>query len=71
MIEKLSIIIPVYNEALTVSKLLDEVKDVVLINDISKEMIIVNDCSSDGTSDVIKSYIEQNTEINIKFLNTK
>jgi len=67
MIEKLSIIIPVYNEALTVTKLLDEVKDVVLINDISKEMIIVNDCSSDGTSDVIKSYIEQNTEINIKF----
>ena len=34
MIEKLSIIIPVYNEALTVTKLLDEVKDVVLINDI-------------------------------------
>jgi len=67
MIEKLSIIIPVYNEAVTVTKLLDEVKDVVLINDISKEMIIVNDCSSDGTSEVIKSYIEQNKDINIKF----
>ncbi len=67
MIEKLSIIIPVYNEALTVTKLLDEVKDVVLINDISKEMIIVNDCSTDGTSDVINSYIEQNKAIDIKF----
>jgi glycosyltransferase involved in cell wall biosynthesis len=67
MIEKLSIIIPVYNEALTVTKLLDEVKDVVLINDISKEMIIVNDCSTDGTSDVIKKYVEQNKDIDVKF----
>jgi len=67
MIEKLSIIIPVYNEALTVTKLLDEVKDVVLINNISKEMIIVNDCSTDGTSEVIRGYIEQNKDSNIKF----
>jgi glycosyltransferase involved in cell wall biosynthesis len=67
MIEKLSIIIPVYNEALTVTKLLDEVRDVVLINGISKEMIVVNDCSTNGTSDVIKSYIDQNKELDIKF----
>jgi glycosyltransferase involved in cell wall biosynthesis len=67
MINKLSIVIPVYNEALTVTKLLEEVKDVVLINDISKEMIIVNDCSTDGTSDVIKDYIDKNKEIDIKF----
>ncbi|MDA3799452.1 MAG: glycosyltransferase family 2 protein [Kiritimatiellae bacterium] len=67
MIEKLSIVIPVYNEALTVTKLLDEVRNVVLTNNISKEMIIVNDCSTDGTSDVIKKYIEDNKDIEIKF----
>ena len=67
MIEKLSIVIPVYNEAATVTKLLDEVRNVVLTNNISKEMIIVNDCSTDGTSDVIRKYIEDNKNIEIKF----
>lgn len=67
MIEKLSIVIPVYNEAITVITLLDEVRDVILTNNISKEMIIVNDCSTDGTSDVIRKYIEDNKNIEIKF----
>jgi glycosyltransferase involved in cell wall biosynthesis len=43
-ITKLSIIIPAYNEGRTVQFILDKVKAVKLINNITKEVIIVNDC---------------------------
>ena len=64
---KLSIIIPVYNEAATVHLLLDKVKSVVLPNGISKEIIIINDFSTDGTSESIKKYTVENTDLNIQF----
>ena len=60
MINKLSIIIPAYNEAATIHLILDKVKDVQLINNITKEIILVNDCSSDNTVEAIKKYIAEN-----------
>jgi len=63
--EKLSVIIPAYNEAATIHLILDKVKAVSLLNDIQKEIIIVNDCSTDGTGDVIKEYISNNKDFNI------
>ncbi|MES2746734.1 MAG: glycosyltransferase family 2 protein [Bacteroidota bacterium] len=65
--KKLSIIIPVYNEAKTVHLLLNKVKNVTLSNGILKEVIIVNDCSTDNTKEVIEEYIRVNSEINILF----
>lgn len=62
---KLSVIIPVYNEANTIHLILDKVKNVSLIHDIAKEIIIVDDCSSDSTYTVIQQYIKDNTEHNI------
>ena len=67
--KKLSIIIPVYNEAKTVHLLLNKVKNVTLLNGISKELIIVNDCSTDATAEAIEVYIKQNPELNIQFFN--
>jgi glycosyltransferase involved in cell wall biosynthesis len=46
----LSIIIPAYNEEVTIHKILEKVDQVVLINNIQKEVIIVNDCSKDNTA---------------------
>src|SRR4051812_21596140 len=43
--KRLSIVIPVYNEAATVHLILDMIQEVVLINGIEKELVIVNDCS--------------------------
>ncbi|MDF1517249.1 MAG: glycosyltransferase family 2 protein [Lutibacter sp.] len=60
MIKKLSIIMPAYNEAATVHRILDKIKDVELLNGIEKELIIVNDCSSDDTKGAIHSYIKNN-----------
>ncbi len=65
--KKLSIIIPVFNEAKTIHLLLDKVKNVTLLNGISKQIIIVNDCSTDATKEAIDNYIQQNLELNIEF----
>lgn len=52
---KLSIIIPVYNEAATVEILLEKVFT-VKIPKITKEIIIVESNSTDGTREIIKKY---------------
>ena len=46
---KLSIIIPVYNEAKTVGAVIDKVRGLDLGPGVDKEIIVVNDGSSDGT----------------------
>ncbi len=65
--KKLSIVIPAYNEGNTIHFILDKVKDVSLINNISKEVIIVNDCSKDHTEEAIQSYMQQNPDLNIQY----
>ena len=69
MITSLSIIIPCYNEGVTVYRILDKVKAVKLINSITKEIIIVNDCSTDNTKEAIEQYIQSNGDLNIRLLN--
>ena len=44
---KLSVVIPVYNEAATIESLLDRVRSVP----VDKELVVVDDCSTDGTRD--------------------
>ena len=65
-INKLSIIIPVYNEEKTIHLILDLVLKVELIGDIKKEIIIVNDCSKDNTKVVLEKYIQENSNFDIK-----
>jgi glycosyltransferase involved in cell wall biosynthesis len=66
-IKKLSIIIPCFNEGPTLHKILGKVNAVSLLNNIQKEIIIVNDCSTDTTTQSVKSYIENNPDQNIVF----
>ena len=65
MIQKLSIIIPAYNEEHTIHLILDKIKKVQLLNNISKEIIIIDDCSKDNTYNTIKRYINENANINV------
>ena len=51
---KLSVLMPVYNEARTIRNIIERVRGVNL----KKEIIIVDDGSSDGTVDLLKSEIE-------------
>ncbi len=63
----LSIIIPAYNEGLTIHRILNKVKAVVLNNNIQKEVIIVNDCSKDNTEEAILSYKAENPDLPITY----
>ena len=47
---KLTLVIPVYNEAAAIASLIDRVRLVP----VEKEMVIVDDCSSDGTRQVLE-----------------
>lgn len=60
MSRTLSIVIPCYNEAQTIKKLLDKVFAVDL-GGWQKEIIIVDDCSTDGTRDIVRGYRDRAT----------
>ena len=66
--KKLSIIIPVFNEAKTVDLILSKIENVILLHNLVKEIIIVDDCSTDNTLEIIKKYIAIHSDIVIKLL---
>lgn len=51
---KLSIIIPVFNEEKTISKILNKIKQTKLQKNLTKEIIVVDDASSDLTAEILK-----------------
>lgn len=67
MSQKLSIIIPAYNEGPTIHRILDRVKAVTLIGDMVKEVIITNDCSTDNTEQSILQYKANNPTLDIQY----
>jgi glycosyltransferase involved in cell wall biosynthesis len=68
MFEKLSIVIPVFNEELTIKQILSKVIEVNLLNDLIKEIIIVDDCSTDRSLDVINKFVHDNNTSSIILL---
>ncbi len=67
-IHKLSIIIPAYNEAATIHRILDKVRAVQLTGGIRKELIVVNDCSKDQTEAAILNYQAAHPELDLQYL---
>jgi len=53
---KLSVIIPVYNEARFIDIVIKKVKSIKLPGDIAKEIIIINDASIDDTGKILEQY---------------
>ncbi len=67
MSKVLSIVIPAYNEGRTIHRILDKVKAVELIHDISKEVIIVNDFSKDNTEEAVLKYQKDNPDLQLSY----
>ena len=61
--QKLSVIIPVYNEEKTIQSILDRILAVDLKYNISLELILVNDCSTDRSAEVIEGYLNNHPNI--------
>jgi glycosyltransferase involved in cell wall biosynthesis len=62
---KLSIVVPVYNEEKTISKVLKLICSVELINNLNKEIIII-DFSTDQSIQVINAFIKEYDKFDIK-----
>jgi len=65
----LTIVIPAYNEEKTITKILDQIISVDFNYSIETEIIIVNDCSTDKTDVIVKNYIENHPNQDIKLFN--
>lgn len=58
MAQKLSVVIPVFNEAKTIHLILDKIGKVELLGHMTMEVIAVNDFSTDDTLVVLEKYIQ-------------
>jgi glycosyltransferase involved in cell wall biosynthesis len=67
--QKLSIIIPVYNEAKTIHFILDKIAEVKLAGNLDREIVMVDDCSSDGSIEAIQQYQAKHPESKIQLFN--
>jgi glycosyltransferase involved in cell wall biosynthesis len=67
-IDKLSIVIPVYNEARTIHQILDLLRELTLVQGIAKELILVDDCSTDDSAAVITAYAARHPDLGLRLL---
>jgi glycosyltransferase involved in cell wall biosynthesis len=59
----LSVVIPVYNERLTIRAILARVRAVP----INKQIIVVDDCSTDGTREILRAMAEPEPDLTVVF----
>jgi glycosyltransferase involved in cell wall biosynthesis len=68
IINKISIIVPAYNEESTINIIADKLLNLYLVNNIKKEIIIINDCSTDKTDYLIQNIIQLNPTAEIIYI---
>ncbi len=64
---KLSIVVPAYNEENSIQRILNKILEVQLLQDIQKEIIVVNDCSKDNTEQKVREFQQQHPEANLVY----
>lgn len=68
IINKISIIVPAFNEESTITIIADKLLNLYLVNNIKKEIIIINDCSTDKTDYLIQNIIQLNPAAEIIYI---
>ncbi len=68
---KLSVIIPAYNEEATIYEVLGKVASVELIGGITKELIVVNDASKDNTAAEVVRFQNDHPDVELSFYQHK
>jgi glycosyltransferase involved in cell wall biosynthesis len=68
IINKISIIVPAFNEESTITIIADKLLNLYLVNNIKKEIIIINDSSTDNTDNLIQNIIKSNPTAEIKYI---
>jgi glycosyltransferase involved in cell wall biosynthesis len=63
--KKLSVVIPVYNEAKTIHLILDKIGKVELLEQMTMEVIAINDFSTDNTLDALEKYQQSHPDFPI------
>lgn len=63
--DKLSLVIPCYNEESTLESIVDEV--LKLKDEIALELVVVDDCSTDGSREVAQKLAAKHSEIKLCF----
>jgi glycosyltransferase involved in cell wall biosynthesis len=63
----LSILIPAFNEANTIARVLDRVRTVNLVHELKKEVIVVNDASTDRTEEAVADYQSRYPDFRIDY----
>ena len=59
----ISLIIPIYNESESISLLIDEIKQVMILNKFDYEIIVVNDGSKDNSYNILKNLSNKTEEL--------
>ena len=63
--QKISVIIPVFNEEGSISELLNRLQTVLKQQQISSEIILVDDGSTDGTLPILQEFANKNNEVKL------
>jgi glycosyltransferase involved in cell wall biosynthesis len=67
--QKLSIIIPVFNESSTIGEVIKIIAELQLVDEVEKEIIIVNDASNDNSDAIISETILRLKDKHIQHVN--
>lgn len=66
-IQKMSIIIPCFNEGATIIQLLCKVLDAQIQEDISKEIVLINDASTDSSDTLIRAFLSAHPQLPVLY----
>lgn len=67
-IQKLSVLVPAFNEKATIRRILEALLSVQLLRDIRMEILVIDDCSTDNTLQIAEAFAKAHADADIRIL---